>query len=300
MSFKKTGSHYDKNLKEWLEHFEAEYESDVSALPPANPGSTCYIKETGTTVKLAYNGVWGGPEQPFGYETTTVKEVLAECQPFYYDGESSGEFSYFVIENQFRIVAGEKYVVNWNGAEFTSEAVEQEGILFLGNLSAFGMEDTGEPFMVRMGDGNEDYVAMAMPLDGSTTLTISIRQEVTEVQKISGKYVEGMGYEEDGTIHPIDPNLLPIKVKKLYCQVADTDHLWKNPDDVGDGSKALSYDEALEIAKTMDFIYIIQNYGECEVRNICSNINFQPTSGFVEFGYFILGGSEYLSYFIRQ
>ena len=86
--------------------------------------------------------------------TTTVKEVLAECQPFYYDGESSGEFSFFVIENQFEIVSGEKYVVNWNGAEFTSKAVEQEGILFLGNLSAFGMEDTGEPFMVRMGDGS--------------------------------------------------------------------------------------------------------------------------------------------------
>lgn len=60
MSFKKTGSHYDKNLKEWLEHFEADCNTDMQALPQCNPGSTCYIKETGKTVTVADNGVWDG------------------------------------------------------------------------------------------------------------------------------------------------------------------------------------------------------------------------------------------------
>ena len=73
MSFKKIGTHYDKALREWVEEFEAEYLTDVQALPKANPGSTCRVMETGDTLILAYNGVWGGPEQPFGYETTTVK-----------------------------------------------------------------------------------------------------------------------------------------------------------------------------------------------------------------------------------
>ena len=60
MSFKKIGTHYDKALREWVEEFEAEYLTDVQALPKANPGSTCRVLETNRTVKMADNGVWGG------------------------------------------------------------------------------------------------------------------------------------------------------------------------------------------------------------------------------------------------
>lgn len=196
MSFKKTGSHYDKNLKEWLEHFEAEYESDVSALPEANPGSTCLVKETGKTVVMANNGVWGGGAGglPIG-ETTTVKEVLAECQPEFVEGEGV-----FVLMGESDIAVGEKYTVNWNGADYECVAVSApNNSIALGNMSAMGGDNTGEPFLIAY---NIDASAWSfIDMTGSTTLTISIRQEVTEVKKISGKYVEGMGYDNSIVIY---------------------------------------------------------------------------------------------------
>ena len=149
-------------------------------------------------------------DKPFG-ETTTVKEVLAEYQPPFSPGSGDDAFGTFYIMNPFEIVPGEKYIVSWNGVEYLSTAAEIRGVQVLGNLSDLGMEDTGEPFVIQMQGGQPDAIgyAVIVPYDGSTTLTISIRQEVTTVQKISGKYVEGMGYEEDGAIHPIDPKFLP-------------------------------------------------------------------------------------------
>ena len=190
MAFMKIGTHYDKALREWVEEFEAEYLTDVQALPKANPGSTCRVLETGDTLILAYNGVWGGPEQPFGYETTTVKEVLPECQPEYVASEGV-----FVLMGESDIAVGEKYIVNWNEVDYECVAVSAPtNSIALGNMSAMGGDNTGEPFLIAH---NIDASAWSfIDMTGSTTLTISIRQEVTEVKKISGKYVEGMGYVE--------------------------------------------------------------------------------------------------------
>lgn len=131
-------------------------------------------------------------------ETTTVKEVLPECQP-----EFNADWNGFVFDKALEISVGEKYTVNWNGVDFecVCEKVEADGsaIIVLGNAGALmDGEDTGEPFVVISypGDQGTDFPAAAVSFDGSTTLTISIRQEVTEVKKISGKYVEGMGYSE--------------------------------------------------------------------------------------------------------
>lgn len=122
-------------------------------------------------------------------EYTTVKEVLAECQPEYDEADE-----YFVLfENVPTIVEGETYIVNWNGTEYTCVAGGADGMVGLGDLTAIGLSGNGEPFCI-VPQGSE--AMMLMPFDGSTTLTISIRQEVTEVKKISGKFVEGMGYVE--------------------------------------------------------------------------------------------------------
>lgn len=129
-------------------------------------------------------------DKPFG-ETTTVKEVLAECQP------EMGDEGAFVIDSGAPVLtAGETYIVDWNGTEYACAVQDlsamQPGMFLLGNGANFGFAGNGEPFAIMGGGGT----LQMMPLDGSTTLTISIRQEVTEVKKISGKYVEGMGYSD--------------------------------------------------------------------------------------------------------
>ena len=64
---------------------------------------------------------------------------------------------------------------------------------------------TGENLVFMIGGGEEGnfkelgYGGLIVVVDGSTTLTVSIRQEVTTVTKLSGKYVEGMGYTETVT-----------------------------------------------------------------------------------------------------
>ena len=102
-----------------------------------------------------------------------------------------------------QIAEGETYIVSWNGVDYKCIAFVADDVVSLGNASAFGGEDTGEPFVivpvVNVEDASAAYTVI-MPLDGSTTLTISIRQEVTEIQKISGKYVEGMGYSENAVV----------------------------------------------------------------------------------------------------
>lgn len=142
---------------------------------------------------------------------TTVKEVLAECQPPYM-GDSG-----FVLEGVAAptITGGESYIVNWNGTEYTCVAVDgtavgQPGGAVMGDVytisgGQFG-NPTGEPFVIMSIPGTG---MMLRPLDGSTTLTISIRQEVTEVKKISGKYVEGMGWSEIGEKVLADNVIIP-------------------------------------------------------------------------------------------
>jgi len=173
---------------------------DLAALgTDYNPGSVAILKQgTPDQYRLNDNKEWepksGPAELPFG-ETTTVKEVLAECQP-----EFVADEALFVLNPVPDIEAGAEYIVNWNGVEYKCTAVQTADdstakVVALGNMSSAGGENTGEPFTIGANYG-EQTGCFVIPLDGSTTLTLSIRQEVTEVQKISGKYVEGMGWAE--------------------------------------------------------------------------------------------------------
>lgn len=167
-------------------------------------------------------------DKPFG-EVTTVKEVLAECQPEYVPEIEEGLSGFVVYATRpDTVVLGETYIVNYNGVDYpcvaTGKATRKvvdpaNSVVILGNLGAVtGGTDTGEPFAISWGVSQ----MLIVPLDGSTTLTISIRQEVTEVKKISGKYVEGMGYEEDGVVHPIDPKFPPSGGGGVIFTMTDT------------------------------------------------------------------------------
>lgn len=111
------------------------------------------------------------------------------------------ENSTFAIQNAIDgVTAGEKYTVGYNGVEYETVAVEhtEDGITVavLGNLSAGpGGADTGEPFaMIVL---NADFAAgmgfgaMIMPLDGATSVTVSITSGSAEtIHKLDNKYLD--------------------------------------------------------------------------------------------------------------
>ena len=137
-------------------------------------------------------------DKPFG-EVTTEKEVLAECQP-----EFVANQGLFALTDDLTLSDGETYIVVWNGVEYKSvvhvQMIDGVALLALGELSFMdGPAGNGEPFGIIYAPSvyvEFGWTGIIAPLDGSTTLTISIRQEVPEVKKISGKYVEGMGWAE--------------------------------------------------------------------------------------------------------
>ena len=112
-------------------------------------------------------------------ELNTECFVKAENVPITDDGV-------FDIKPSFSCVLGNAYTVKWNGVEYICVAFSYEGATVLGNLSSFGGDDTGEPFVAVV----ESKRISIMPLDGSTTCTIEI-------------------WGKTETIHPIDPKFLP-------------------------------------------------------------------------------------------
>lgn len=133
-------------------------------------------------------------------EYTTVKEVLAEQKAEnleYMDGLG------YLVPQSIGLVVGGKYIVTYNGVDYECTCIDGSvanatGNVFLGDISLVtpGQEEIyDEPFMLV--DMPEDGVTGIVPTAAQVAFeSISIRQEVTEVKKISGKYVEGMGWSE--------------------------------------------------------------------------------------------------------
>lgn len=91
---------------------------------------------------------------------------------------------------------GKKYTVIYGGVSYdvTSESVDN--FVFAGNFGLAGSGlDTGEPFAISHNTSNGDTIVGTRDSGG---ITIAIYEgEVETVHKLSGKYVEGMGYVED-------------------------------------------------------------------------------------------------------
>ena len=121
----------------------------------------------------------------------TMTEILPECQ---LTRNSNGAF---IFADKLNIVEGGTYIVKWNGVSYTCVAWSTElgGATYtgLGNGIQQGMTDTGEPFYLMQYPDNiaaqVGLYAAAIPLDSSTTLTISIVEKVEEAHKLDEKYL---------------------------------------------------------------------------------------------------------------
>lgn len=104
-------------------------------------------------------------------------EVMPETQFAYMDS-----VGYFVGQTDFMLVPGRKYIVNWNGVEYTATAEYGEftmgessvSVLFAGNPVLIGGEDNGLPFGLAKLPMNGGMMG-AIPMDSSTSVTVSIK-----------------------------------------------------------------------------------------------------------------------------
>jgi hypothetical protein len=120
------------------------------------------------------------------YVVSGMVEFVPECQAEYNADEGMFVAPALAIPN-----VGDRYVVNWNGVEYSGTAMDgaEMGVPF----PVLG----AEPFAIIIGEEDGMTFAAIMPYDGSTELTISIQCESTKMQKI-------------------DPRCLPNGLPTLY------------------------------------------------------------------------------------
>ena len=95
----------------------------------------------------------------------------------------------------FSLTVGQEYTVNWNGTEYkTAPAIEYNGGVMMGNVAAIGWPTnaTEEPYIILAVSAeeaaSEGYYGAVMPLDGSTSVTLSITGDV--MTRIPGEYLQ--------------------------------------------------------------------------------------------------------------
>lgn len=92
------------------------------------------------------------------------------------------------LESTFVPTVGETYKVSWDGTAYESTCVNFNNLQVIGNLSIMGIgSDTGEPFLISVGNGNGIRIATA---DTSASHTFSVSSKQTPIVKIPAKYID--------------------------------------------------------------------------------------------------------------
>ena len=126
--------------------------------------------------------------------------VLDECSPALAD--TSDGMNMFAFTEAFPLVEGHVYTVHWNDKLYTCVCSHMNAGspgLGLGNIGALvGDIDTGEPFIMGVFDDPEavGFPAMAIALDGSDEVTVSITGVISEtITPLPRKYMPDLGAE---------------------------------------------------------------------------------------------------------
>lgn len=161
-------------------------------------------------------------EDRLAYAYTGMVEFLTETT---FEVDTS-EGMVPIMEPPLRMpVEGSTYEVNWNGASYKTGCVasssgDMPGTLYvLGNLVADGGPDTGEPFLIAFYDdvaaASMNFRGLIAPLDGSTTITLSIMGEAEKVSHMDRKYIKDMyGEDVETTLYLDERNPVEIAVSE--------------------------------------------------------------------------------------
>lgn len=129
-------------------------------------------------------------QQPEWGSETAIVELLPETEL----SIMSADEPMAVVQQKVTLVAGCVYTVNYSGADYECTAIEGDGAWALGNAAADGGEDTGEPFFLAFysdtAAAETGFYGLAIPLDGSTSFTLSIKGESEVVHAIPEKYLQ--------------------------------------------------------------------------------------------------------------
>ena len=155
-------------------------------------GEGLVLSEDGKTLNVSGGG--GSVPKPLtfdympeGYpkksvETTTLME---EQEVAFTPG---GGFYMAQITNVFKIVDGQTYTVNWDGAEYECIGIVIESQSALGNLSIGGMgDDTGEPFVYVY--NTDRALGMFATFDTSASHTISVKTTAETVTPMAEEFI---------------------------------------------------------------------------------------------------------------
>jgi hypothetical protein len=150
----------------------------------ATVGQTIIVKEVGENGKPTK---WESADYQPRTHYTAEAEILPETT-FTLDNA-------MCILGAFLFTVGDTYKVTWDRVEYECVAVDfsamQAGVVALGNLGDYGLEDTGEPFVIMSGDAFGGSMGMSMDAD-ATSATVKITGNV-DVQ-IPEKYIPSSVY----------------------------------------------------------------------------------------------------------
>lgn len=130
---------------------------------------------------------------PFCVEGMQTVEILPPTELFHED-DMFGVMA--LIEG---VEIGETYTVNYNGVDYESTAQLFEGdgntVTVLGNMGAVvGSGDNGQPFVLMIlppeAFAEASVGGLFMPLDGATSVTLSIKSEVEKIKKLDNKFID--------------------------------------------------------------------------------------------------------------
>lgn len=150
----------------------------------------------------AVSGVGGGGgkyKQPEWGASTEIVDILPETT--FEVSEETGGMAPIMEPLPCLLAEGETYEVDYNGASYSCVCRVRSGDTTteynLGNTNAIGDESapaTDEPFAIAFADettaAEMGYYGVVVPLDGSTTITLSIKGPSGEIKTIPQKYVE--------------------------------------------------------------------------------------------------------------
>lgn len=136
-------------------------------------------KPTGNGISDALSDLYNN--LPFGTKVETVEILAEQTLTEIVDDAFNFKPVNCAYEN------GQKIIVNYNGVKYICNAFVENGGMAVGNVGAISaeFENTGEPFLIQIGT---DF-AFCAPLDGSTSVTLSISTEQETVTPIPQKYL---------------------------------------------------------------------------------------------------------------
>lgn len=123
------------------------------------------------------------------YAESVSVELLPECNPTY----SENDGVYIASANAVPVV-GDICIIQWNGTEYVCTAQDASavvaGAVGVGNGEKFGLASNGEPFGAIFANNSGTIVAMIIPLDGSTEITIAAYSHSENIHKLDNKYID--------------------------------------------------------------------------------------------------------------